>query len=168
MYEQPIIWWILWEIMNSSFVKITGYLWCAFFFWYLDIPQEQTTLLAILMVLDTVTGLAKSWKLDWGRSITSHKLGMGVLKKALVFIIIVGLAVTIRGASVVIGIDWKPWILLSAVLGVLMVAEFYSICQNIYMFRTGKKVTEYDAVSIVIRNLGEFMREKIDNFLIKK
>ncbi len=84
--------------MNSSFVKTTGYLFCTFFFVYLDIPQELSTLLALLMVLDTITGVAKVWKMDGGKAITSHDLGMGVIKKALVFIVIFGLAITIKGA----------------------------------------------------------------------
>jgi len=93
---------------------------------------------------------------------------MGAIKKALVFIIIVSLAVTVKGAWVVLGVHWEAGTMLSALIWILMISEFYSICQNIYMVRTGKRVTEYDAISVVIRNLWEFMRERIDNFLIAK
>ena len=168
MYETPIISGFLWQLINSSFVKTTGYILWTFFCAYLDIPAEQTSLLALLMILDTITGVAKAWRIDWWKSITSHKLGMGAIKKALVFIIIVSLAVTVKGAWVVLGVHWEAGTMLSALIWILMIAEFYSICQNIYMVRTGKRVTEYDAISVVIRNLWEFMRERIDNFLIAK
>lgn len=120
------------------------------------------------MVLDTFTGIAKVGKLDGRRAITSHNLSMGVIKKILVFCVVVGLAIMIKGTAYVIGVDFEGSGLLSLLLGILMIAEFYSICQNVYMFRTGVRVTEYDAISIIIKKLGEYLKDKVENFLVKE
>lgn len=58
--------------------------------------------------------------------------------------------------------------LLSGTLWILIIAELYSIIQNIYTFRTGVLLPEYDAISIVLKKLGDFMKQKIDDFLTKK
>lgn len=52
-------------------------------------------------------------------------------------------------------------------LSLLIMAEGYSIIQNIYSFRVGVIVQEYDAISIVIKKIGDFIRDKIEK-LTKK
>jgi hypothetical protein len=41
-------------------------------------------------------------------------------------------------------------------------AEAYSIIQNIYTMRTGLVLPEYDVISILLKKLSEFIKEKID------
>ena len=41
-------------------------------------------------------------------------------------------------------------------------AEGYSIIQNIYAFRTGKILPEYDVISTLLKKLGDFIILKIN------
>lgn len=127
-----------------------------FTFDYLSIPQEQLSILAGLMVLDTITGIAKVYKTD-PRSITSHALGAGVLKKFVTVIIVYVLAMIGKGIGI------PPEHFVEWGLSILIMSEGYSTLQNIYAVRTGKILPEYDVISIILKKLGEFIKEKIDN-----
>jgi hypothetical protein len=48
-------------------------------------------------------------------------------------------------------------------LSILIMAEGYSSIQNIYAVRTGKILPEYDVISIILRKLSDFLKEKLDN-----
>ena len=43
---------------------------------------------------------------------------------------------------------------IKTILSAVIVAEAYSIIQNIYCFRTGKPVKEIDAVTLVLQKIG--------------
>lgn len=50
-------------------------------------------------------------------------------------------------------------------------SEFYSIIQNVYAIRTGIILPEYDAISIALKKLSQFvedMIEKLTTFPKKK
>lgn len=47
-------------------------------------------------------------------------------------------------------------------LSILIMAEGYSIIQNIYAFRTGKILPEYDVISTLLKKLGDFIILKIN------
>jgi len=52
--------------------KTMGYIAGVTIFEYLQIPQEQLSILAILMVVDFVTGVAKQYRIN-PQGIESHK-----------------------------------------------------------------------------------------------
>jgi len=108
------------------------------------------------MVLDTITGIAKVYKVD-PRSITSHTLGAGVLKKFVTVIIVYVLAMIGKGIGI------PPEHFVEWGLSILIMSEGYSTLQNIYAVRTGKILPEYDVISIILKKLGEFIKIKIDN-----
>lgn len=139
-----------------EWVKTLWYFISVFTFDYLSIPQEQLSILAGLMVLDTITGIAKVYKTD-PRSITSHALGAGVLKKFVTVIIVYVLAMIGKGIGI------PPEHFVEWGLSILIMSEGYSTLQNIYAVRTGKILPEYDVISIILKKLGEFIKEKIDN-----
>lgn len=139
-----------------EWVKTLGYFVSVFTFDYLNIPQEQLSILGGLMLLDTITGIAKVYKTD-PRSITSHALGAGVLKKFVTVLIVYVLAMIGKGIGI------PPEHFVEWGLSILIMSEGYSTLQNIYAVRTGKILPEYDVISIILKKLGEFIKIKIDN-----
>lgn len=143
-----------------EWVKTLGYFVSVFTFDYLSIPQEQLTILGALMLLDTITGIAKVYKVD-PRSITSHALGAGVLKKFVTVLIVYVLALIGKG----IGIPAEHF--MEWGLSLLIMSEGYSALQNIYAVRTGVVLPEYDVISIIIKKLGIIIKDRLDNLTPK-
>ncbi len=144
-----------------EWVKTLGYFVSVFTFDYLNIPQEQLSILGGLMVLDTITGIAKVYKVD-PRSITSHALGAGVLKKFVTVLIVYVLAMIGKGIGI------PPEHFVEWGLSILIMAEWYSAIQNIYAVRTWKVLPEYDVISIILKKLSDYLKEKLDNATIPK
>lgn len=139
-----------------EWIKTFGYALSIFSFDYLGIPDKQLTILWVLMIIDVITGISKAYGVD-PRSITSHALGVGVLKKFLTVILVYTLALVGKGVGI------PPAHFLEWGLSILIMAEGYSSIQNIYAVRTGKVLPEYDVISIILKRLSEFLKEKLDN-----
>jgi len=139
-----------------EWIKTFGYAVSIFSFDYLGIPDKQLTILWTLMVIDVITGIAKAYGID-PRSITSHALGIWVLKKFLTVILVYTLALVGKGANI------PPAHFMEWGLSILIMAEWYSAIQNIYAVRTGKVLPEYDVISIILRKFSDFFKEKLDN-----
>ena len=114
---------------------------------YLNIEKEQMMLLAILLVIDYLTGLYKARML--GHSITSNKMKYGCISKLLLLLVPIVLAIGAKSA----GADFGFALLVG--INILIISEIYSIIGNIYSSRTKEELPEWDAVSIIgkkIRN----------------
>ena len=141
-------------------VKLFGYLSSMTFFVYTGIPAEQSFILWVLMILDCITWIAKQYTID-PQKITSHALWLGVVKKIGTLIAIL----TIAFAFKALNINANTYI--EASLALVIMAEAYSIIQNIYTMRTGLVLPEYDVISILLKKLSDFIKEKIDYKLQK-
>ena len=114
---------------------------------YLNIEKEQMMLLAILLVIDYLTGLHKARML--GQSITSNKMKYGCISKLLLLLVPIVLAIGAKSA----GADFDFALFVG--VNILIISEIYSIIGNIYSSRTKEELPEWDAVSIIgkkIRN----------------
>lgn len=140
--------------------KTAWYIAWVAIFEYLQIPQEQLSILAILMVVDFLTGIAKQYRIN-PQGIESHKAWIGIVKKICTIILIFSVALVIRG----IGFEPQSYILI--ILSLLIVAEWYSIVQNIYSVHTGNRLSEYDAISAVIGWIWNFFIGIIETLLEK-
>lgn len=139
-----------------EWLKTFGYALSIFTFDYLWIPDKQLTILGVLMVIDVITGVAKAYWID-PRSITSHALAVWVLKKFLTVILVYTLALVGKWVNI------PPAHFMEWGLSILIMAEWYSAIQNIYAVRTGKVLPEYDVISIILKKLSDFLKEKLDN-----
>lgn len=148
-------------IAETSTVKISWYLISVWLFSYLWIEETQLFILSILMIIDTISWVAKQYKL-WKQEITSHNLWAGLLKKVLTLMFLLSFALMLKW----IWIEWNWY--MRAVLSLLIMWEFYSICQNIYSYMTWKKVNEYDVIALIIRTIWEYILEVIEKQLWKK
>jgi len=137
-----------------TFAKSCGYV-TAGIFGATGISHETIAILALLMVIDVITGIARSGKLyGWG-AVTSSKMTAGIIAKLLVMLVPLVIALAGRGS----GIDLR-WVVSSS-LTILVLAEAYSILGNIHSASTGKKTPEFDAVGYIL----EKFREVVENFL---
>lgn len=123
------------------------YLCAAWFFNYLGLPQEQMKILAVLMFFDFITGVMKQYTIDRSK-IESGRAWLGLMKKLTTFIFIFTIAFVLRS------VDMLEQLYIKTILSAVIVAEAYSIIQNIYCFRTGKPVKEIDAVTLVLQKIG--------------
>ena len=144
-----------------EWIKTLGYFVAVFTFDYLWIPEQQFAILWILMVIDTITGISKAYSVD-PQSITSHALGKGVLKKFITVILVYTLAVLGMGVWIPPEHFMEWW------LSLLIMSEGYSALQNIYAVRTGVVLPEYDVISIILKKLSDYLKEKLDNATIPK
>jgi hypothetical protein len=112
---------------------------------------ESYSILALFIILDVGTGITRSLVTSGGRSVTSSRLSLGLLKKGHMFV--VPWLVTLAGHGM--GVD----LLLGAkvILGGLIASELYSILGNIYSIYTGEDKPEFDGVKFILKTtLGGF------------
>lgn len=145
---------------------LSGYSVGIFLFDYLYIPEEATYLLAWLVTLDTITGILKV--LRWRKQeFTSYEMGLWVLTKLLTFVIILAAAILAKIIFLLWDVNIGIVHLLSVSIWLFGVAQFYSIVQNVYIFKTGKQVTEFDAMTLAIQAMQLWAR-KVLEAMIKK
>lgn len=159
--------------MNETFLTtiykwllLSGYSLWIFFFDYLDIPKEATYILAALVALDTITGIFKV--LRWRKQeFTSYEMWLWVLTKLLTFVIILAAALLAKLIFLLWGVDIGIVHLLSVSIWLFGIAQFYSIVQNVYIFKTWKQVTEFDAMTLAMQALQGWARKMLEA-IIKK
>lgn len=102
-------------------------------------------ILALFMVLDTITGVARSWKIEGGQSFVSSKLGAGVAGKLLFLLIpcVIGLTGHALKIDLHLVVVWA--------INIMVLSEAYSIISNVYSYHTGQFVKEFDAVSLICK-----------------
>lgn len=116
---------------------------------FLSLDTKKLFILAALMTLDIITGMAKAYKLD--RDITARRLAEGFVSKLSILIIPLAIALMAKG------VEFDMTFFIGFAISVLMVSETYSVIGNIYTSRTGNAVKEIDAVSAIVRSLGRFL-----------
>ncbi|NTW30825.1 MAG: hypothetical protein HGA33_06090 [Candidatus Moranbacteria bacterium] len=116
----------------------------------IGLPDQMAwsmTALTVLMIVDFFTGISAAARVDGIRSITSKKMTAGALAKMLILMIPLVLIVAGKG----IGVDFEGYT--QGAISILILAEAYSNLGNIQSFRTGKRVAEIDAVSIILKKI---------------
>lgn len=125
---------------------------------YVWVNPEMIMLLVVLMGFDTVTGIGK--RLSIGKKdITSRSFMIWLATKISVLTLLLLLAWTLKVTA--LGNNMA----ISAVIGLFIAGELYSSIQNIYTMKTGKEVTEYDAVSAILGGLLRIVRTFIEKVL---
>lgn len=141
------------HIKNLTATKNASYIAAAL----LGLSIESYLILGILMVLDTIGGVMKSYVLYGGYSIKSYKLSSGIISK----LTIIGIPVIVAWAGRGVGLDFIG--IAKAILGMLILSELYSILGNAYSIRIGKEIEEFDAVGFVIGKARDIIERIIKN-----
>jgi len=139
-------------------IKLIWYMASAFLFVYLEIPQTQIVLLSVLMIIDLFTWIAKQATIDASK-ISSHNAWIWVLKKLIVLIAVLSVAIAFKALEIQISIYLKT------VLWILIMSECYSIIQNTYTVRTWEVLPEYDVISILLKRVWIIIKSKIETLL---
>lgn len=113
----------------------------------LGLSLDSYFILIAFMTLDIVLGIARTAVIYGGSHIRSFRLSVGVLSK--LTLLIVPLLVVWTGKGVGLNLLFvAQW-----ALGVLILAEAYSILGNIHAIRIRKDVPEFDVVSWLLRKI---------------
>lgn len=124
----------------------------------IHIPISAFYTLTILMLIDVVVGLGRSYRLQI--PITSYRIKLGVISKlgVLLIVVSVGLAFTYSGLVVE---DLKEYIQL--ILCLFILSELYSIVSNVYAIKTGDNLPEVEVLSLLGKKLKNLMEALIPN-----
>lgn len=136
-------------------VKTAWYVGFGIAMQYLSIPQEQLIILSAVIVIDLISWVAKQYTIN-PRDISSRALSLWILKKAILLLVLISLALWIKG----VWLDASAYI--STILSILILSEVYSTLQNAYTVRTWKHLTEYDVISVFLKILWN----KIEQILL--
>lgn len=118
---------------------------------YLGFHPESLAIFTVLMMVDFVTGVARSSKVDGGQSVTSEGWRVGIVKKVLTMTALFTLGLTGKG----VGFDIAT--VVQGSVTVLILAEAYSILGNIHSYMTGKPKDEFDAISVILNSVGKIL-----------
>ena len=143
------------EWISIASIKTFWYVAVTSILVYLNIPQESLWVLGSLMIIDTLTGIAKQYKVE-SIGITSKRMTTGIVTK------FVTLLCLLSGWLVINFLKIDPEYYVQTVLSVLIMAEFYSIIQNVYAVRTGVILPEYDVISIALKRLTGVIQDFIE------
>ena len=143
------------EWISIASIKTFWYVAVTSILVYLNIPQEALWVLGTLMIIDTITGVAKQYKVE-SIGITSKRMTTWVVTK------FVTLLCLLSGWLVINFLKIDPEYYVQTVLSVLIMAEFYSIIQNVYAVRTGVILPEYDVISIALKRLTGVIQDFIE------
>lgn len=125
-------------------------------FVFLNIDTDVVKVLCMLMLIDTFSGVVKSFIL--GKRFDFKTLFFGICSKLLILLIPMVLALVGKGISK----TYDFTTILDAVLKILVVSEGLSIITNFYVVRTGKNVRNFDVVTVILSALRRYMMRFIE------
>ena len=127
---------------------------------YAEVKKEVVFALSLAMIFDTITGIAKSYRM--GRKITSSEGKKGIIEKILMLFGLLFLGIIGK----LLGLDLS-WLVVNSLI-LLTIFEVYSFFGNIGAIRTGVETQEFDAISMLIKFLQTSLKTIIDKLLNQK
>lgn len=124
---------------------------------YAEVKKEVVFALSLAMIFDTITGVAKSYRL--GKKITSREGKKGIIEKTLMLVGLLFLGVIGK----LLNIDLS-WLVVNSLI-LLTIFEVYSFFGNIGAIRSGVETKEFDAVSAIIKFIQTTLKTIIDKLL---
>ena len=124
----------------------------------IHIPISAFLTLTILMVIDVVVGLGRSYRLQI--PITSYRIKLGVISKLGVLLIVLSFGLAFTHSGLVID-DLKEYIQL--ILWLFILSELYSIVSNVYAIKTGDNLPEVEVLSLIGSKLKKLMEAILPN-----
>lgn len=121
---------------------------------YLWLPKDAVMIFAVLMAVDFVTGVISAY-VDDKTKVRSQTAIKWAVKKVSIFLVPFVVALMLKGAWYDAG-----W-MVTTILSILIVSEWYSILGNIYSIKTGNKVTEIDALWYILELVRKFLDSKM-------
>lgn len=123
----------------------------------IGLSWDSTSILAVLMLSDTLIGVVRSMLLHGGNSFRSRLLAHGIISKMLVLFV----PIMVVYVGIGVKIDFHP--IASGIFDVLILSEAYSILGHIQSIRTRQDVKEFDAISMVLKSLRTLFEKLLAN-----
>lgn len=139
------------ETTGAGTLKLFWYWFVIVAFEYLAIPWTQLLILWVLMLLDFISWISKQYVLD-KKEITSYRMATWSLKKLITMICVLAIALLLASFELPV-LDRQTF--LAILLSLFIVNETYSIIGNTYAVRTWKTIREYDAISLILKKIGD-------------
>ncbi len=142
-------------------IKSLLYLVVVPLFAYTNISREAVTILSILFAVDFLTAIIRE-NVTNPQGITSSEMKAGFTSKMVTLMIPFLISIVGKAA----GYDLS--MLANTTIGVFCLAEFYSVNGNIIQIREkDKTVTEYDAITILLKKLQQLIRGLVESIIEK-
>jgi len=110
----------------------------------LGITYDMAVAFGMLLIIDFITGISASISTKGLRSLSSATAWRGVFAKVMLVLALCSISLMAKV------LDEDMGFLIKSCMGILAVAETYSIWANIYMVRTGKVIEEIDAITPIM------------------
>lgn len=129
----------------------------TWFFAYLWLSQVAFMGLCILLIIDTILGYCNAIFLN--KNFSSTTAIVWLLKKVAILFIPISIAVFWK-------IIWQDINKITAwIFALIWIAQLYSIVGHIYFMHTREKVSEYDAMTIVIKYISDKIHKYLEKLL---
>ena len=135
-------------ILNTLYIPFIA------FMNFLKLDHIAIEMFALLLVIDMLTGIAKSLRL--GIKPTSKRFSLGILSKLILILVPIILSIAAKA------IDINISAIVYTAINALILNEVYSSIANIYTIRTGKIVEEFDVLSKLLFIIKSFMTRILD------
>lgn len=123
---------------------------------WLGFNPQILSLFIALMMIDVITGVARSFINEGGQSVRSRTAIKGIVSKMMLLFALFGVAIT----GQIIGFNTENYV--HGAISVLALGELYSILGNIHSIRTGKAKSEFDAVALLLRKVRDMLNKALD------
>lgn len=120
---------------------------------FIGLEYDAFSAFALLMLIDVITGVLAAARVNGWRSITSRRLSFGLISKLLLLIIPITIALAGRAS----GVDIDS--VVNTAFFVLTISELYSVIGNIQTVKTGVRIPEFDAISIILASIRRFLKK---------
>lgn len=146
----------MWEVSTGGMVaSVVWGIWLASVFEYLQISGEVYWIFAVLLFLDFVFGISDAYFED-KQQVKSTTAWRWIFKKfsklmlPMIFIFVLKWV-------------WAEDIsmLVTSVMSILIITEWYSIIGHIYSINTWKHLSEIDAFSLLIEFIANLFKQKL-------
>lgn len=143
-------------LKDTAFLVFNSCLLCmAWILNWAGINPDAFFVLSVLVVFDYITGIGKAKKLKI--PITSKTSTYGILAKLSILIMPLILGLTAKGLDV----DASTFV--NVAMDLIILSELYSIIGNVYTIRSGEKIAEYDALSLLANKIKQTMLKLADS-----
>ena len=129
---------------------------------YLALPGEMLFLFVWLMIIDTFLRYISG---HIYKDFNSSKARIWILSKITLLFIPFWLAIMFKIFELWNIDSWYTKNIITGLIAILAVWEFYSIIKNYIYLRTWEKPTEYDCITIILKKILEKIQKFLETYL---
>lgn len=122
---------------------------------YLGLSVENYSILAMLMILDLITGIVRAGVIHGWRSVTSRIATFGILTKLTMILIPLVIALAAKGVGM------NLLVVAKMALGTMILSEAYSVLGNIQAIRIRKDIKEFDAINLLLTKVRSILEQAL-------